>query len=160
MSLHGRSSMYSKNGLSATNHNGFLILLLIFIWGFVESIFQEICSKVENFPILPFSLPGRGVPCNNSRKNQRPATYFWYRLAFGQWSKKMYEQTYNGRLTDEPQFGFGLDPSSGDDALIQQRPNLFQKNFYIAKIFGEVTNGQSLKFKQAILYYITRNRLS
>ena len=72
----------------------------------------------------------------------------------------MYEQTYNGRLTDEPQFGFGLDPLSGDDALIQQRPNLFQKNFYIAKIFGEVTNGQSLKFKQAILYYITRNRLS
>ena len=67
--------------------------------------------------------------------------------------KKLHEQTYNGQLADKPQFGF--DPLSGDDAFIQQRSDLFQKNFDIAKIFGEVTNGQSLKFKQAILYYIT-----
>ena len=63
----------------------------------------------------------------------------------------MYEQTYNGQLTDEPQFG--LDPLSGFDALIQQRSDLFQKNFDIAQILVEVTNGQSLKFKKAILLH-------
>ena len=69
------------------------------------------------------------------------------------------KKLYNDQLTDEPQFG--LDPLSGDNALIQQRSDIFQKNFDIAKIFGEVTNGQSLKFKQAILYYITTaDRLS
>ena len=69
------------------------------------------------------------------------------------------KKLYNGQLTDEPQFG--LDPLSGDNALIQQRSDIFQKNFDIAKIFGEVTNGQSLKFKQAILYHITTtDRLS
>ena len=74
-------------------------------------------------------------------------------------AKNLYEQTYNGQLTDEPKFG--LDPLGGDDVLIQHRSDLFQKNFDIAKIFGEVTNGQSLKFKQAILYHITTtNRLS
>ena len=30
-----------------------------------------------------------------------------------------------------------------------------ETNFDIAKLFGEVTNGQSLKFRQALLYYIT-----
>ena len=70
---------------------------------------------------------------------------------------KLYEQTYNGQLTDEPQFG--LDPLSGFDALIQQRSDLFQKNFDIAKIFGEVTNGQSLKFKQAILHHNNKQAL-
>ena len=73
-------------------------------------------------------------------------------------AKKLYEQTYNGQLTDETQFG--LDPLSGNDALIQQRSDLFQKNFDIAKTFGEVTNCQSLKFKQALLYITTTNRLS
>ena len=73
-------------------------------------------------------------------------------------AKKLYEQTYNGQLTDETQFGF--DPLSGNDALIQQRSDLFQNNFDIAKTFGEVTNCQSLKFKQALLYITTTNRLS
>ena len=65
--------MYSKNGLITTNHYGFLILLLTFIWGFVEIIFHEICSKVENFPILSLSLPGRGVPFTiQERTNDLP----------------------------------------------------------------------------------------
>ena len=65
--------MYSKNGLITTNHYGFLILLLTFIWGFVESIFQEICSKVENFPILSLSLLRRGVPFTiQERTNNLP----------------------------------------------------------------------------------------
>ena len=59
--------------------------------------------------------------------------YFWNRLAFGPWSKKMYEETYNGYLTDEPLFG--LNPFNGNDALIQQRLDLFRKNFDIAKFF-------------------------
>ena len=63
------------------------------------------------------------------------------------------------QLIDKPQID--IDPLSGDDALIQQRSDLFQKNFDVAKTFGEVTNGQSLKFKQGILCYITTtNRLS
>ena len=37
---------------------------------------------------------------------------------------KLYEQTYNGQLTDEPQFD--LHPLGADDALIQQRSDLFQ----------------------------------
>ena len=36
VSLHGRSNMYSKNGLYTTNHYGFLILLLTFIRGCQE----------------------------------------------------------------------------------------------------------------------------
>ena len=120
---------------------------------------QEICSKVENFPILSFSLPGRGVPFTiQGRTNDLPRISDTD-LPLAREAKKLYEHTYNGQLTDEPQFG--LDPLSGGDALIQQRSDLLQKNFNIAKIFGEVTNGQSLKFKQAILYYITTtNRLS
>ena len=65
--------MYSTNGLSTTNHYGFLILLLTFISGFVESIFQEVCSKVESFLILSFSLPGRGVSFTiQERTNELP----------------------------------------------------------------------------------------
>ena len=39
----------------------------------MESIFHEICSKVENFPILSLSLPGRGVPSTiQERTNDLP----------------------------------------------------------------------------------------
>ena len=115
--------MYIKNGLSTTNHYGFLILLLTFIWCFVESIFHEICFKIENFLILSFSLPVRGVPFTiQERTNDLPrisdTDIPLVREA------KLYEQTYNGQLTDEPQFD--LHPLGADDALIQQRSDLFQ----------------------------------
>ena len=72
-------------------------------------------------------------------------------------AKNLYVETYNGQLTDEP--NFGMDPLENNDELKQQRSNLFQMNFNIAQIFGEVANGQGLKFKQALLYYIhTTNR--
>ena len=151
--------MYSKNGLSTTNHWGTLILLLTFIWGFAESIFQEICSKVENFLILSLSLPGRGVPFTIQERTNDLSRISDTDLPLDHEAKKLYEQTCNGQLTDEPRFG--LDSLSGDDALIQPRSDLFWKKFDITKIFGEVTNGQSLKLKQAILDYITTtNRLS
>ena len=74
-------------------------------------------------------------------------------------AKKLHKQKYNSQLTDEPQPG--LDPLSVHDALIQQKLDLFQTNFDIAYIFGEVINGKSFKFKQIIPYYITTtNRLS
>ena len=74
-------------------------------------------------------------------------------------AKNLHKLKYNSQLTDEPQPG--LDPLSVHDALIQQKLDLFQTNFDIAYIFGEVINGQSFKFKQIIPYYITTtNRLS
>ena len=36
-----------------------------------------------------------------------------------------------------------LIPLSGDDAFVQQNQKQIETNFDIAKIFGEVTNGQS-----------------
>ena len=63
-------------------------------------------------------------------------------------AKNWYKETHNGQLTDELQPS--LDTLSVHDALIQQKLD-----------WGEVMNGQSLKFKQIILYYITTtNRLS
>ena len=115
--------MYIKNGLSTTNHYGFLILLLTFIWCFVESIFQESCFKVENFLILSFSLPGRGVPFTIQERTKDLPRISDTDLPLAR-EAKLYEQTYNGQLTDEPQFG--LHPLSGDDESIQQRSVLFQ----------------------------------
>ena len=110
--------MYNINGLSTTNHYGVLILLT-FIWDFVESIFQEICFIVENFLILSLSLPGRGVPFTIQERTNDLSRISDTDLPLARRVKKLYEQTCNGQLTDEPRFGF--DPLSGDDALIQQR---------------------------------------
>ena len=110
--------MYNINGLSTTNHYGVLILLT-FIWGFVESIFQEIYFIVENFLILSLSLPGRGVPYTIQERTNDLSRISDTDLPLARRAKKLYEQTCNGQLTDEPRFGF--DPLSGDDALIQQR---------------------------------------
>ena len=72
---------------------------------------------------MSFSLPGRGVPFTiQERTNYLPrisdTDIPLVREA------KLYEQTYNGQLTDEPQFD--LHPLGADDALIQQRSDLFQ----------------------------------
>ena len=102
---------------------------------------------------MSLSLTRRGLPFTIQERTNDLPHISETDLPLAREAKSLYEQTYNGQLTDEPQFG--VDSLSGDDALIQQRPDLFQKNFDMDKIFGEVTNGQSLKFKQAILYYIT-----
>ena len=102
---------------------------------------------------MSLSLTRRGLPFTIQERTNDLPHISETDLPLAREAKSLYEQTYNGQLTDEPQFG--VDPLSGDDALIQQRSDLFQKNFDMAKIFGKVTNGQSLKFKQAILYYIT-----
>ena len=108
MSSHERSNIWSKNGLSTTNHYGFLILLLTFIWGFVKSIFQEICSKAEKFLILSFSLTGRGVPFTIQERTNDLPRISDTNLPLVREAKKLYEQTYNSQFTDEPQFD--LDP--------------------------------------------------
>ena len=114
---------------------------------------------MENFLIFSFSLLGREVPFTIQERTNNLSRNSDTDLALASEAKILYKQTYNGQLTDEPRFG--LDSLSDDDALIQQRSYLFRKNFDITKVFGEVTNGQFLKFKQAILYYITTtNRLS
>ena len=45
-----------------------------------KSIFQEICSRAENFLILSFSSPGRGVRSTIQEKTNNPPripdTYF------------------------------------------------------------------------------------
>ena len=135
------------------------MLLLIFLWGFLESTFQEICSRAENFLILSFSSPGRGARSTIQEKTNNPPRIPDTNFHLAREAKHLHEQTYKSQLTNEPPFG--LDLLRSDDALVQKRSGLFQTNFDIAKIFREVKNGQFLKFKQAIRYYITTtNRLS
>ena len=94
--------MYSEKGLSRNNHYGFLMLWVTFLSDIVESIFQEICSRAENFLDLSFSSPGRGVPFTiQDRTNDLPSISD-ADLPVAHEVKHLYEQTYNGQLTDKP----------------------------------------------------------
>ena len=104
---------------------------------------------------MSLSSTGRGVPFIIQETTNDLPSISDTNLPVASEAKNLHKQTYNGQLTDEPQPG--LDPLSVHDALIQQKSDLFQTNFDIATIFGEVINGQSLKFKQIILYYIKIN---
>ena len=102
---------------------------------------------------MSLSSPGRGVPFTIQKRTNDLPRISDTDLPVASEAKNLYKQTCNGQLTDEPQPG--LDPLTVHDALIQQKSDLFQTNFDIANIFGEVINGQSLKFKQIIPYHIT-----
>ena len=108
----------------------------------------------RKFPNFVFLIPRKRRPSTIQERTNDLPNISDTNLSLSREAKHLHEQTYP--LTEEPQFG--IDPLSGDEALIQQRSDLFQTNFDIPKIVVEVTNGQSLKFKQAILYYITTSK--
>ena len=86
---------------------------------------REICYRAENFLIYIFTLPGREESFTISRRNLPRISDADLPLA--RQAKYLYEQTYNGQLTDERQFG----PLSDDDALLQQRKEFrYCQNFW------------------------------
>ena len=65
---------------------------------------------------------------------------------------ELYENTHDGRLTDE--HPFGNDPLAERDDLVEERSRRFFQAFSTEQLFSDCVNGRKQPLKNAILFHI------
>jgi len=112
----------------------------------------DICIRSWN----EHQIPGRGKPSVMRQATNVLLPLHPDNLPDVQSAKALYEQVYDGRLTDETLFG--IDPLADFQDLQEERNRNFDQNFSIASIFSEVVNERPGMFHDAVLYFIDSTR--
>ena len=98
---------------------------------------------------------GRGVPNSLKSTTSRTITVPPKLLPTPDAAMTIYEQIYNGRLT-EPSV-YGTDLLEGNEHLQNLHCCNFSANYNIESIFADLVNCDVENFKNAILFYISES---
>ena len=73
-------------------------------------------------------------------------------------AKALYEDTYDGKLQFENEFGTDL--LAGHENLMALRQREFENRYPLSQVFGECANERPQMFQEAVLFFIeTTSRL-
>ena len=71
-------------------------------------------------------------------------------------AKALYENTYDGNLQFENEFG--IDPLAGHENLMDLRHREFENQYPLSEVFGECANERPQLFQEAVFFFIEITR--